>query len=233
MAAGLGGDGPFPGVSEDRSITRPGILGYVFGDREDTCLIFNLDSIRGVEAGLDLARFGSKPGDHVANRPALKLRDHERPVLRIFPDPQFMRRMPQHFFSRIAVSAFKGSVDIDKTTFRKGGDGKRDGARAEYFLELLFRDPTAFLGLEQRCLSLAKILDPSFEFFPINGRAFVKAGILDRCCRRNCQQFRPSKMILSKAIGLNMANRKKSQVLARGDQWHAQPRAQMNVLLEG
>src|SRR6266849_2585709 len=138
----------------------------------------------------------------------------------------------EHFCPGIAVPVLECCVYIQEPPFRQRCDGERNWARTKDLLELLLRDSAPFLRLQQRGLGLAKILYASFQFLAINLCAFVKTGVLDCRRRGNCQQFCPPDMVLSEAVGLRVADGKKSQVPPGRDQRNAQPGAQMCMSLE-
>src|ERR1700678_264382 len=163
----------FPIRCEGDSVAEGLILRQVFRNSENTNLATKLDLVRGIGRDPDGARLGPEPCDHVANGATLELRDHKCPVFRVFPDPQLVDGMAKHLFPRIAVTLLEGSVYVQEPAFRERGDGKRDRARTEYSLELLFRDPASFLGFEESRLDLAEILSLSFQFFPVNRSAFI------------------------------------------------------------
>ena len=78
-------------------------------------------------------------------------------------------------------------------------------------------------------MGLAKILPLPFQFFAINRSALIEPGVLYRRGGGNCQQLRPSKMILSKAVGFGVPDGKKPKGLARGYERYAQPGAKMSM----
>ena len=89
-----------------RSVANGVVLWQVFRHCENASLAVELDLVCGIGRDPDLARLGPKPGDDVANWATLELRDHKCPLFRIFPDPQFIDGMAEHFFpgcSRNAV----------------------------------------------------------------------------------------------------------------------------------
>src|ERR1700733_3106107 len=79
----------------------------------------------------------------------------------------------------------------------------------------------------------AKVLEPFFQFLPINRSSLVQTGVLNCCRSGDCQQFCLTEMVLSEAVGFCVTDRKKSQVLPGCDQRRAEPGAQVGVSLEG
>ena len=154
------------------------------------------------------------------------MRNHQRAVRRIFPKPQLIDRPAEYFFPGVPVPTLECSVYIHEPSFRHRCDGERDRARTKDLLEPVLR-------LHQRRLRSSKIFYPLFKFLPINRSPFVKTGILDCRCRRDCQQFRPTEMVLREAVGLRMPDRQKTQVLSGRHQRNAQPGAQMIMSFEG
>ena len=71
----------FQNRAQQRSVARPlSRVGQFFRDRQDAGLAVELDFVRRISCRLDLAGFCPKPGDDIANRAALELRDHQRAV---------------------------------------------------------------------------------------------------------------------------------------------------------
>src|ERR1700731_4908049 len=111
-------------MTEDRGTSERSVIqGFIatwkiLRNRKNAGLAVELDLVCGIRVCLNLARLGPNPGDDVPKRPPLlKLRDHQRSILRVFPDPKFPNSTSDHFGARIAVPALKCGIHIDKSTF--------------------------------------------------------------------------------------------------------------------
>ncbi|MGB8115276.1 MAG: hypothetical protein WCF22_15960, partial [Candidatus Sulfotelmatobacter sp.] len=64
---------------------------------------------------------------------------------RVVPYPELVHGTPQHFIAAVSVTALKGRIHFQKTPLLEGCNGERDGARVEYVLKFLFRQPAVGL----------------------------------------------------------------------------------------
>jgi hypothetical protein len=76
-------------------------------------LTVELDPVCGVSRYLDLSGLGAKAGNHAADGTTLELRNHQYPVCRIFPDPEFVDGVAQHLFAGITVAL----LGLERNTF--------------------------------------------------------------------------------------------------------------------